>query len=165
MTKVFVEEPRLQQVCLLVHHWYSNISKYLSQNLKIISDIFVFCFVPLCPNYYLYENICSWRIQFFKYICIFVWGGLILSNILKYFFRPFFKYSSLVLCSLMHYPIFKSGVHGFNPSRTSPFTKCILWDRFSFPQSRHLRVSILQYTPRAVFGLMKLLIFLKRAFS
>ena len=49
--------------------------------------------------------------------------------------------------STIHYPIFKSDVHGFNCSSTSHFTKGILWDRHRFSRSRCSRVSIPQYQP------------------
>ena len=45
----------------------------------------------------------------------------------------------------VHYPICKSDVFDCNCSSTSHFNTCILWDRFSFSQSRYSRVSILQY--------------------
>ena len=91
--------------------------------IKICQQIFVFCFCPvfsLCNFFWanflgffwapiifeylfklwpqIYSNICFERFQSFKYICIFVWWGLIFFfYIFKYLFQPLFTYFCLYL--------------------------------------------------------------------
>ena len=70
------------------------LSAHVPYFLLCVPNIFIYSFKHWLQ---IYLNICLWSFHFFKYIQIFVWGGFSFSNMLKYWFGPFFKYS-LIPC-------------------------------------------------------------------